>query len=652
MRRWPARAASALAAAVIAATVTPSAAVAASGNISNIEVTPGQVSLIFEATETEEVVDPESVSLVVEGVEIPAEVTRAGQGSADSLIRTAMLVVDTSGSMNQNNRLAGAKQAARAFVAAAPDDLRIGLVTFGDDARVAVQPTLDHAAVSRTVQGLRASGSTALYDATVLAASTLGRTGVRSIVILSDGENEGSTATLGQAVNAVRSREIQLDAVAFQTRAGRAALTRLANAGKGAVVAAASAADLTRQFRAAAQRLSGQLVVTAKLPQDAPTGQVVLMVSGSVAGERITDEALALFPAAAAAKPKPKRVNAAPQPSQVTTGLWAHPNLIWVGVATAFLGLCLLLAFMFNAMVPSKNKSVSRTMALYTVGGRVGKKEVVKESTAFGNSPVAQSAVEFAGRLVARRDFEARLQTKLEAAGIALKPAEWIILHLGSVLLLPAFMFLLSGANLVLTITTLILAALVPQMFLSFKAKRRRTKFADALPETLQLMAGSLSAGYSLPQAADTVVREAADPIGTEFNRALVETRLGIPIEDALESVADRMHSKDFSWVVMAIRVQREVGGNLAELLLTVAGTLRERARLRRQVAVLSAEGRLSAWILGALPIGFSLYLLVARPSYILLLTKEPLGWLMIGYGVLMLIIGGFWMKKIVNVEV
>jgi tight adherence protein B len=197
-----------------------------------------------------------------------------------------------------------------------------------------------------------------------------------------------------------------------------------------------------------------------------------------------------------------------------------------------------------------------------------------------------------------------------------------------------------------------VLAALGPFVFLSVKESRRRKSFVDSLPETLSLMSGSLTAGYSLPQAVDSVVRDGQDPVAGEFNRALVEARLGVPIEDALETIADRMRSKDWAWVVMAIRVQREVGGNLAELLLTVAGTLRERARIRRQIQTLSAEGRLSAWILGGLPIAFTLYLLVGRADYILTLTKEPLGWLMIVGGLILMTVGGLWMKKIVDVEV
>ena len=130
-------------------------------------------------------------------------------------------------------------------------------------------------------------------------------------------------------------------------------------------------------------------------------------------------------------------------------------------------------------------------------------------------------------------------------------------------------------------------------------------------------MSGSLSAGLSLAQSVDTIVKEGADPISTEFRRVIVESRLGVPLEDSLEGVAERMESKDFEWVVMAIRIQRQVGGNLAELLLQVAATLREREYLRRQVLALSAEGRLSAWILGGLPPVFLLYLSVTKPDYV-----------------------------------
>jgi tight adherence protein B len=137
-----------------------------------------------------------------------------------------------------------------------------------------------------------------------------------------------------------------------------------------------------------------------------------------------------------------------------------------------------------------------------------------------------------------------------------------------------------------------------------------------------------------------------------ELRKALVEARLGAPIEDALDDVADRMGSKDFSWVVMAIRVQRQVGGNLAEVLATTAATLRERERLRRQVQVLSAEGRLSAYILFALPLVFALYLLAVRPSYMKPLFTDPIGLVLLLGMAILLTVGAFWLRRVVKVEV
>ena len=163
---------------------------------------------------------------------------------------------------------------------------------------------------------------------------------------------------------------------------------------------------------------------------------------------------------------------------------------------------------------------------------------------------------------------------------------------------------------------------------------------------------GSLAAGLSLAQSIDTIVREGQEPISSEFKRVLVETRLGISLDDALEGVADRFESKDFGWVVMAIRIQRQVGGNLAELLDTVAATMREREYMRRQVAALAAEGKLSAYVIGGLPPGFMVYLVLTRGDYVGPMFTEPLGWLMLGGAGVLLGVGAFWMSRLVKVEV
>ncbi len=467
-------------------------------------------------------------------------------------------------------------------------------------------------------------------------------------MLLSDGNEQGSTATLDEATSLVDDQKISLDAVAFQTTAGGEELDALASAGGGKVIQSGDSDELLSTFQSAAEQISRQLVVTAEVPDDAPTGQVSLQLTGLVDDETVTASALGLISGESVAPPS---IDSSPKATAIATGPWMDSWFVWLAIGVFFVGLLGIFAFAFNAAVPEKTGGVSKQLSVYTLN-RGKAKEQRRERTVFGESNVAHTAVDFAGRLTAKRGLEESLQRRLDAGAIPLKPAEWILIQAGIFLLVPVVTFAISGGSIVLTIIAVVAAAVGPFMFLSVKESRRRKSFVDSLPDTLQLMAGSLSAGYSLPQAVDSVVRDGQDPIATEFNRALVETRLGVPIEDALETIADRMRSKDWAWVVMAIRVQREVGGNLAELLITVAATLRDRARIRRQIQTLSAEGRLSAWILGGLPIVFALYLLVSRPSYILTLTEEPLGWLMIAGGVILMIVGGLWMKKIVNVEV
>ena len=145
-----------------------------------------------------------------------------------------------------------------------------------------------------------------------------------------------------------------------------------------------------------------------------------------------------------------------------------------------------------------------------------------------------------------------------------------------------------------------------PTMVLRRTLKRRTEKMREQLPDVLTIMASSLRAGHSFMQALDMVAREIPQPAATEFQRVVSEIRLGRPTDDALEALATRVGSADFRWAVLAVNIQREVGGNLAEILDNVADTLRERAMIRRQIQVLTAEGRLSAWVLAALPVAIA----------------------------------------------
>jgi tight adherence protein B len=291
---------------------------------------------------------------------------------------------------------------------------------------------------------------------------------------------------------------------------------------------------------------------------------------------------------------------------------------------------------------------LDRQLAFYSASSH--SKAGTDSSTGRAQINVRESAVAVADRIVHKVGFEERLHQRLTAAGVSLTTAEWLLMHAGVVIAGGVVGLLLGGA---LTMLLLLgVGAVGPWLFLGVKASLRVRAFGGQLPDTLQLMAGGLSAGLSLPQAVDTVVREGSEPMAGELGRALIEQRLGVDIEDALDGVAGRMDSKDFAWVVMAVRIQREIGGNLAELLGTVAATIREREYLRRQVKTLSAEGRLSALILGGLPPVLAIYLSMTRGEYLEPMYTTPLGWMMTISAVVLLTVGGFVMKSIVKVEV
>jgi tight adherence protein B len=165
------------------------------------------------------------------------------------------------------------------------------------------------------------------------------------------------------------------------------------------------------------------------------------------------------------------------------------------------------------------------------------------------------------------------------------------------------------------------------------------------------MMAGSLRAGYSLPQAVATISQEAGDPVAQEFARVTNETRVGRSMMESLDDLARRMRNEDFYWITQAIGINREVGGNLADVLDNVSNTIRQRTQMKRQVAALAADGKLSAIILMLLPFVIALVLFFMSPAYISKLFAEPLGWGMIAAGAVMLAIGGFWLAKIINLK-
>lgn len=259
-------------------------------------------------------------------------------------------------------------------------------------------------------------------------------------------------------------------------------------------------------------------------------------------------------------------------------------------------------------------------------------------------------ALTFSELILSSRGRREQIATDLDLAGMSLKPSEWLVVRAGASIAL-AVVSMIIGAAWYVAVPVAVLVWFATRSYLRFRISRRRGAFAEQLPDTLNLLVSALRTGFSLPQALDGVVRDGTAPIADELARALARTRLGMSVEDALDKAAGRMRSADFAWVVMAIRIQREVGGNLAGLLETTAGTMRERANLRRQVKALSAEGRMSAYVLIALPILLAGWMLLSSREYIAPLYTTPLGWVLIVIGVGSLSVGWFWMNQLIKVE-
>jgi tight adherence protein B len=649
--------------AVPAATAPTASAAAPSvpptGRIESQSSKPGELDVTFSAIglPAGQSVDLTSVRVFLNGTPVDSKAMAVGGATGSAIpeaTRTAVLVVDISNGM-KGAGLAGAQTAARAFLKAVPPDVKVGLVTASTTASQVAAPTTDRAALTADINGLAATGGTALYDATVLAERAVGTTGSRTIVLLTGSRDDSSKATLAQAVSTAQLSGAVVDAVSLGTDATQVApLQELTAASGGRLLATKQAADFAPAFRSAAQDISAEVLITAQVPAQFAGLGVTVAVTARAGNTTVTDSAAYQLSTTAAAGSTASRAAAAasPRPEQVTiTPLGSHTDLV-IGIAAVFVGLLALFVLLaFNAkLLDTRDTRMRRRLSFYTLTGRNTRAEPIP--TALGDSSVTRSAVQLAGRLVVSRDFDARLGRRLEAAGVPLKPAEWLVVQAGSACGLGVLFLLLGGGSAVAAILGVLIGIGGPIGYLVMRESRRSTAFLEQLPDTLQLIAGSISVGHSLAQAMDAVVREDIQPVSIEFNRALVETRLGMPVEDALEGISTRMVSQDFAWIVMAIRIHREVGGNLAEILTTVAATIRERERLRRQVRGLSAEGRLSAWILGGLPPIFATYLILVRPTYIKPLFTDPLGVTLLGVMIVLMIAGVFWLRRVVKVEV
>lgn len=558
------------------------------------------------------------------------------------LVHDIMFVVDTSASTDTNAMLTTTKQVLDAFVQALPPGTRGGVVTAGAAAQVLQGLTTDVARLREGVGDLTPSGDGGVYAGVLQAAGRIESAGnIGTVVLFTDGIRDESTSEsiaagglteAGAVLHVIGLEEDGFDASAF---------SGLAEDSGGTMQVVAEAGDIPGAFADLQPELTQ--LAAATFQSDEAVGVQDLTVD-------VADTTTAGSYVSGGEQLGPQRLQ--PRPAVEPSG----PSFLRgdLGRTLGYLGILLaaiLFVFGLVSLVVREDTGLDRILqdATGTTFGNGPDEDAVQQSLA--QTAFLKRAVEATESFAERQGFLDRMERLLEKADVPLRAGEALFFYLAS-----AFLFL--GLAFALTTNPLgafvigLFGFLVPPAVLSFLAGRKKRQFEALLPDTLQLLSSTLRAGYSMMQGVEAVSQEAAEPMGKELRRVVTEARLGRPLEEALEGVADRMESEDFGWAVMAIRIQREVGGNLAELLLTVADTMTQRERLRRDVSALTAEGRMSAYVLGGLPIALGFVLWTMNPEYIGRLFETGLGQVMLGLSIVAMLAGFAWMFKIIKIEI
>lgn len=553
-----------------------------------------------------------------------------------------VLVIDTSGSMRDRAKMEAARAAAKQFVAQKGANDQIAVVAFSAEPRVVINFTQDAALLNGAIDGLTATGETALWDAVKRASGLfVDRPDLQAnIVILSDGADTTSQSPAGEARSAAVGANATVYAVGLRggTEFDAGGLQALASATGGQYVETSDPTALGQLYERVQRAIENQYEISYD-----SKAETVVSVTLSVAGGTAQASAPVGGASAGLSTNQPEVVGKSSVPSFLQGSLGKFLITLLALVAAGFLAYALLLVFV-------RGDGSTLQSALKPYSDAPGEAEAGRGEPSLAESAIIRRAVATTGRIARERGVLDALEKKLEQADLPLRSAEALFFSLviGAVVVVVATIF----GKLLGLVASLLIVGLLPIAVLNLMASLRRRKFGSQLPDMLQLLAGSLRAGYSLLQGVDAVAQEVSDPMGQELRRVLAEARLGRPLEDALEEAAQRMGSADFSWAVMAVGIQREVGGNLAELLDTVADTMIQRERLRREVRALTAEGRVSAFILGLLPLGLGLMMWGVNRDYISRLFDTGIGNAMLVGSAVLALFGFVWMKKIVEIEI
>lgn len=563
--------------------------------------------------------------------------TLAAQGITAEPVKSAqrasgaVVVVDTSGSM-RGKPIAEARDAVRLFAETVEERTEVALVSFASSDKIESGYTDDKDLIASRAGSLVARGETAVHDALLTAIGLAGerKEEQRNIVLLTDGADTTSSATLADVQAAALAAKVRVYIVGLKSPDFEPkSLAGLADATNGSLLVTSSPDKLSVLFtdlaRILVSRYSVEVVDPDPLASEVEIHVQVVQEDGSFSGSGTFDIGAPVFD----------------NPSRGFS-LQSVPPV--AAIALIFVSLALLAAVGFQVLRAKRNSPGGR-LSWYVQENleKIDRESIIEAS-------VLRRAQEIATQLASRAGYLERLESDLDAAGIKWRSGEVLVASLG---------IGMAGAVLGFALGGIVGAALFgvgglfgPIAKIKFTVSRRRAKFGEQLPDVLLLMSGAMRAGHSIQQAMNAVAEDAKAPSSEEFRRTMTEVRLGASLDDALDALAKRVGLVDFDWTILAIQIQREVGGNLSEILEIISETIREREKLRRDIKALTAEGRMSAWVLGLLPIGMALLLFMKSPDYLVPLYTTSTGWMLIGVSVALMLVGVFWMRKIIKIEV
>ena len=584
--------------------------------------------------------DTSAVSVVIDGEYRYSEVVRPP--AADLAV---MLAIDISGS-TEGEPLSAAKVAANAVLDSLPEGSLVGLISFGPEAEVLSEPVAEYDAVREAIDSLRSNGATTLFDAVALSAETLSQSPAtrRVVVVFSDGADTESSVTLQTARSLAAASDIRVDVVSLQTpNTDGAALAAIAG-GDGSVIAVDDPETLIEVFADLGEGLGNQFIVTIPNASSTDITIVVRGDDGVARGQFIIDVGSAEPSATPTDNELPTNRTVVTTPIEIVASppVVSAPSELMFGERTFTYGVAGVLGgLLFAGIVMSWPTAEAARKKPKAQKPQLQKKRSARDA--------AQRLTALADAGLARRDRRSKTAKMLEQAGSALRPGEFVIIVVAVTLAALTVGTLTMGFTMGLMIA--VAAVVGSRLWLVRRISQVRAAFADQLGTTLQLLASNLRVGHGLLQGVDALARESEQPTAQEFQRVVGEVRLGRDVGEALGAMAERLGNEDFRWVVQAIEIHREVGGDLGEVLDNVGSTIRDRTRLKGQIHALSADGRISAGVMMALPFCVAGLMLATTPDYLDELTGRTGGQILLGFGAVLMIAGGAWLKSIIKLQ-